>query len=63
MSRIMFDYARPVVESDPARNDIACFVGLARATGTALPSAIQNWLQVAWLDQRPAGALHRPTLH
>ncbi len=45
MSRIVFDQARPVVESDPARNDVACFVGLARATGSALPPAIQTWLQ------------------
>ena len=51
MSRILFDYARPVVESDPARADVACFVGLARATGGSLPSAIQDWLEThGWLD-------------
>ena len=51
MSRIVFDQARPVVESDPARNDVACFVGLARATGSALPPAIQMWLQThGWSD-------------
>ncbi len=51
MSRIVFDQARPVVESDPARNDVACFVGLARATGTALPPAVQTWLQThGWSD-------------
>ena len=51
MSRIVFDYARPVVESDPARNDVACFVGLASATGSALPPAIQTWLQThGWSD-------------
>lgn len=51
MSRIAFDSARPVVESDPARMDVACFVGLARATGTALPGAIQDWLQThGWTD-------------
>ena len=58
MSRIVFDDARPVVESDPARNDVACFVGLARATGSALPAAIQSWLQLhGWT----AGPLARPT--
>ena len=51
MSRIVFDNARPVVESDPARNDVACFVGLARATGAALPALIQAWLQAhGWSD-------------
>ena len=58
MSRIVFDNARPVVESDPARTDVACFVGLARATGTALPAAIQDWLQThGWTD----GPLARST--
>src|ERR1019366_673165 len=42
MSRILFDVARPVVDSDPARADVACFVGLARAIGTALPQAVQK---------------------
>src|SRR5271157_1490270 len=51
MSRILFDVARPVVESDPARADIACFVGLARAIGAQLPQAVQDWLQVhGWTD-------------
>jgi uncharacterized protein len=47
MSRILFDYSGPLVESHPARTDIACFVGLARSTGAALPSnsPILNWLQ------------------
>ncbi len=61
MSRIVFDYARPVVESDPARNDIACFVGLARVTGTALPSAIQNWLTLhGWTNGPLARSLNPP---
>ena len=51
MSRIVFDYAPPVVESHPARNDVACFVGLARATGTVLPPGIQDWLKAnGWTD-------------
>src|ERR1035437_5349190 len=51
MSRILFDVARPVVDSDPARADVACFVGLARAIGTALPQAVQDWLQArGWTD-------------
>jgi len=58
MSRIVFDNARPVVETDPARNDIALFVGLARATGTALPAAVLAWLQAhGWTD----GPLARST--
>jgi uncharacterized protein len=59
MSRLLFDVARPVVESDPARADIACFVGLARAIGTALPQAVQDWLQArGWTEgpfARPIG--------
>ncbi len=51
MSRILFDVARPLVESDPARADIACFVGLAHATGTALPQTVLDWLQAhGWTD-------------
>jgi hypothetical protein len=51
MSRILFDVARPIVESDPARADVACFVGLARATGSQLPQAVQDWLQArGWTD-------------
>ncbi len=58
MSRILFDTARPVVESDPARHDVACFVGLARAIGTALAPATLQWLQVhGWTD----GPLARST--
>jgi uncharacterized protein len=61
MSRIVFDYARPVVESDPARNDVACFVGLARVTGTALPTAIQNWLQLhGWTNGPAARSISPP---
>src|SRR5580658_31359 len=51
MSRILFDVARPVVDSDPARSDVALFVGLARATGAALPQVVPGWLQThGWTD-------------
>jgi hypothetical protein len=57
MGSILFDNARPIVETDPARADVACFVGLAVATGTALPPAIPSWLRSrGWLD----GPLARP---
>lgn len=63
MSRIQFDFARPVVESDPARQDIACFVGLARVTGTALPAAIQDWLKLrGWTDGPAARSIDPPFL-
>ncbi len=49
MSRIVFDSARPVVESDPARNDVACFVGLARhGHGAALGRS--RLAEGAWVD-------------
>lgn len=54
MSRILFDYARPVVESDPARTDVALFVGLANVTGASLPSAIQDWLELHGWTGGPA---------
>ena len=58
MSRIVFDTARTVVESDPARQDVACFVGLARAIGTALAPATIAWLQAhGWTE----GPLARST--
>jgi uncharacterized protein len=58
VSRVAFDDARPVAESDPGRTDIACFVGLARVTGSALPAAIVDWLQThGWTD----GPLARST--
>jgi uncharacterized protein len=61
MSRIVFDSARPVVESDPARNDVACFVGLARVTGAALPAAIQKWLRVhGWANGPLARSIDLP---
>jgi hypothetical protein len=61
MSRIAFDSARPVVESDPARTDIACFVGLARATGNALPAAIRSWLDThGWTSGPLARATDPP---
>ncbi|HEX3876781.1 MAG TPA: hypothetical protein VHW24_07345 [Bryobacteraceae bacterium] len=61
MSCILFDSARPVVESDPARNDIACFVGLARATGASLPASIQTWLQAhGWSNPKLVRALDAP---
>jgi hypothetical protein len=60
MSCILFDVARPVADSDPARTDVACFVGLARAVpGAVLPRAVQDWLQArGWTDgpfARPIG--------
>jgi hypothetical protein len=54
MSSIRFDNARPVVESDPARADVALFVGLARATETVLPAAIQDWLTLHGWTSKPA---------
>lgn len=52
MSRIIFDNQRPVPQPDPARADIACFVGLVRlVNGATLSSAVQNWLTVqGWVD-------------
>jgi hypothetical protein len=51
MSRLLFDVAHPIVDSDPARADIACFVGLARIVAPALPQAVLDWLQAhGWTD-------------
>lgn len=53
MNQIVFDSARPVVESHPARQDVACFVGLARAIGTALAPATLQWLQAHGFTEGP----------
>ncbi|HEY2383503.1 MAG TPA: phage tail sheath protein [Terriglobia bacterium] len=53
MSRIVFEKERPIAQVDPARADVACFVGLARyLPGTtipaaqAIPPAIMDWLNL-----------------
>jgi len=52
MSRIVFESERPLTQVDPARADIACFVGLVRCnTGAALPAAVLEWLKAqGWTD-------------
>jgi hypothetical protein len=51
MSRLSFDQDVPMAESDPARTDIACFIGLARSTGAGLPQSIVTWLESrGWLN-------------
>jgi len=51
MSRIVFENQQPVADFDPGRADVACFVGLVRATGASLPQNLQDWLQAqGWLD-------------
>jgi len=45
MSRIVFESDRPVAQVDPARMDVACFVGLVRCLANATPSpAAMDWL-------------------
>ncbi len=47
MSRIVFESERPVVQADPARADIACFVGLVRCLPNAtISAAINDWLNL-----------------
>jgi hypothetical protein len=52
MSRIVFENERPIAQVDPARADVACFVGLIRCIpGAVLPPAVQDWLQLqGWVD-------------
>ena len=52
MSRVVFETQRPIVQVDPARTDIACFVGLLRWNlGAVLPPAVWDWLRVqGWID-------------
>ena len=51
MSRIVFENERPPARIDPARADIAIFVGLVRAIrGAVLPPSVQDWLQLhGWI--------------
>jgi uncharacterized protein len=54
MSRIIFENERPPAEVDPARTDVACFVGLIRnVPGATLPPAVVTWLtQRGWIGGR-----------
>ena len=62
MSRIVFENERPLVEVDPARADVACFVGLVRCiAGALLPPAVQDWLeQHGWAGEGPFVRLPYP---
>ncbi len=45
MTGLRFEVQAPVVESDPNRTDVACFVGLVRRRPEApVPAAIRDWL-------------------
>ena len=52
MSRIVFENERPPAEVDPARTDVACFVGLVRCVRHAvLPPSVVAWLkQRGWIE-------------
>jgi uncharacterized protein len=52
MSRIVFENERPIATVDPARADVACFVGLVRNIDNAtLPPAVRDWLKLqGWVD-------------
>jgi hypothetical protein len=52
MSRVVFETQRPPLQIDPARADVACFVGLVRGLpGAQLPDAVWDWLQLqGWTD-------------
>src|ERR1700719_1664278 len=52
MSRIVFDSERPTAQADPARADVACFVGLVRCNPNAVLSpAVLDWLnRQGWVD-------------
>ena len=57
MSRIVFESERPIAQVDPARADVACFVGLVRCLdGVSLSPAIAQWLQEqGWIQTASAG--------
>lgn len=62
MSRVLFEDARPALQVDAGRADVACFVGLVRhLTGVAIPGGVQDWLKShGWLKasaKRPLDAL------
>jgi hypothetical protein len=51
MSRIVFESERPIVQTDPGRADVACFVGLMRCqAGAVIPPAVTDWLRLqGWI--------------
>jgi hypothetical protein len=61
MSRIVFETERPTTQVDPARADVACFVGLARCNpGAVLPPAVLRWLDRQGWVEGPYARLIRP---
>ena len=50
--QVIFDFARPQLQVDPGRADIACFVGLVRRQPASLvPATVHDWLQSqGWLN-------------
>jgi hypothetical protein len=61
MGRIVFESERPTTQADPARADVACFVGLVRCNpGAVLPPAVLRWLdRQGWVDG-PYARMIRP---
>ena len=59
MSRMLFETERPATTTDPARADIACFVGLVRLQpGATLSASAMAWLQSqGWLNPNYARPL------
>jgi uncharacterized protein len=54
MSRIVFESERPIVQADPARADVACFVGLVRCLkNVTISPAINDWLNLQGWVQGP----------
>jgi hypothetical protein len=61
MSRILFENERPPAQVDPARADVACFVGLIRCNSAAvLPPAVQDWLKLQGWVEGPFARLSFP---
>src|SRR6266852_1100282 len=61
MSRVVFESERPPVQVDPARTDVACFVGLIRfIPGAVLPPPVGNWLKLQGWVTGPYARLSVP---
>lgn len=51
MNGLVFEDQAPVVQSDPNRADIACFVGFVKRRNTKIPPEVKRWLtEQGWVS-------------
>ncbi|HEX3549453.1 MAG TPA: hypothetical protein VHT53_03720 [Candidatus Elarobacter sp.] len=60
MNGIRFEDAPPAATVDPSRADVACFVGLVRSAGIAMPADVRAWFAAAGVLTYPFAPSSQP---